>query len=301
MDLRDARDQLFAASLDRFVAVRTELAALLAREGHKEDSRALKSIHRPSVSAWATNQLVRRARDDVEAFFEADDHLRQAQHAMLTGQSERASYQALAEVFREATNGLGASIREMLTSVGRNADPPLVERVLANCRNAAVSEDRRKQLLGGQLEDDIAVGEDDLVGLFGAMPVGTAPSAPPRVAVTAKASAPEQARRAREEQLRLQKEELLRRLQAARDDEEAAAKRVEQAKTLVTQARAACDQAREQLDEADRAAKEAREAWRDKETIVRRAEREAADAGTALQSATQRREAAERKADYRAS
>jgi hypothetical protein len=295
VDLRNARDQLFAASLERFVAVRGELAVALAREGHKEDSRTLKGIHRPSVSAWATNQVVRHALGDVGTFFEAGDQLRHAQHAMLTGKSERASYQALAEVFREATTTLGATIREVLTNVGRNADSALVERVLSNFRNAAVSEDRRNKVLGGQLEDDIAVGDDDLAGLFGAMPGGSrAPSAAsPRVAVTAKASASDK----REEQLRVQKEERRLRLQAARDDEEAVAKRATQAQTLVTQARAACDQARAHLDEVDRAAAEARQAWRAMENTLRRAEREATEARTALQTATQRREAAERKAD----
>jgi hypothetical protein len=292
VDIRNARDQLFAASLERFVAVRSELAAELAREGHKEDSRSLKGIHRPSLSAWATNQVVRHALDDVGAFFEASDHLRQMQHAMLAGQSERASYQALAEVFREATTALGAAIREVLTSLGRNAEPPLVERVLTNFRNAAVSEDRRKELLGGQLENDIAVGDDDLASLFGATPgaAGEPSAAALRVVAAAKTSSAEKAQQAE----RAKKEELLRRLQAARDDEATAAKMVDEAQTRATQARAACDQAREQLDEADRVATQARQAWRDTETTLRRAERDASEARTALQSATQRREAAER-------
>jgi hypothetical protein len=298
VDLRNARERLFAAPLEGFVALRTELAKELAQEGHKADSRALRGIHRPSISAWATNQVVRRALDDAAAFFEASDHLRRAQHAMLAGQTERASYQALAEVFREATTALGAAIRDMLTSVGRTADPPLIERVLSNFRNAAVSEERRKDLLGGQLESDITIGDDNLASLFGAMPSGREQLAAdfPQGVGKPQAGGSEKALRDREQQARAQKEELLRRLQAARDDEAVVAQGLLQAETRVTQARAACDRAREQLDEADRAAAQARQAWRETETALRRAERDAAEARAALQSATQRRESAERKA-----
>ncbi len=300
MELRAARDQLFAASLERFVALRTELAGELAREGRKEDSRALKAIHRPSISAWTTNQVVRHASTEVDAFLEASDHLRRAQHDMLSGQTERATYLALSEVFREATTALGSVIRRVLADGARNADPSLVERVLSNFRNAAISEGRRTDLLHGQLENDVAVDDDHLANLFGAAPGGAvprgatspSPGVPPVVATDRR----EQARRQREEQALAHKEELLRRLQAARDDEAALGQRETAAQSGVTQARAACDQAREQLDEADRAATHARQTWRDAQTTLHRAEREATETRAALQSATQRRETAEHKA-----
>src|SRR5690242_5598354 len=93
MNLQEAREQLFAAPFGRFVEVRTELGAELTRGGQKEDSRKLKGIHRPSISAWATNQVVRLAPEDVRQFLDASDHLYQVQSAMLSGQSDRSSYQ----------------------------------------------------------------------------------------------------------------------------------------------------------------------------------------------------------------
>ena len=130
MDLPTARERLFAVSLNRFVETPAELAAELAQQGQKDDSKKLKGIRRPTVSAWATNQVVQDAPDDVSAFFEASDDLRRVQQAMLRGQSERAAYQTAAETFRTATTLLGATIRRTLESSGKNVEPSLVERII---------------------------------------------------------------------------------------------------------------------------------------------------------------------------
>jgi hypothetical protein len=304
LDLRSARDQLFAAPLERFVETRAELAAELAQNGQKDDSKTLKGIRRPSLSAWATNQVVRNALAEVTAFFEANDHLRQVQHAMMSGQSERTAYQAAAETFRDATTVLGTAIRETLEGLGRNVEAPLVERVLSNVRLAAVSDQRRDEVLSGQLENDVASGEDDLASVFGAAlsgAPGAPPAAPAKVGpVTVNKEATrierlEQARRDREQQARAQEEEARQRLQAARDDEAAAVKQATEAEARATQARAACDQARERLDEADRAATQARQTWRDAQLVAQRADREAAETKAKKESAVQRREGIERK------
>jgi hypothetical protein len=283
VDLETARDQLFAAVLERFVETRAELAAELVRSGQKDDAKKLKGIRRPSVSAWATNQVVRLARDEVTSFFDANDHLRGAQHAMMSGQIERTAYQSATESFREATNSLGAAIRETLEKGGRSVDSALVERVISNFRVAAVSEERRAQVLRGQLENDVAAGDDDLASVFGAVAGG------PEVPFTPRAAPVKPPQRAQEEEAR-------RRLEAARDEESAAEKASLEAAAKATEARAACDRARELLDEADRTAAKARQDWRDAQLIAQRADREAAESKAKLEAAAQRREAAERRA-----
>ena len=94
MDKREAEDQLFAASLDAFVETRARLAAALAAAGQKEDGQALKKLRRPSASAWATNQVVRRARAALNLFLEASARLRGSQGAIVAGRGDRGQYQA---------------------------------------------------------------------------------------------------------------------------------------------------------------------------------------------------------------
>jgi hypothetical protein len=281
VDLSTAKDQLFAAPLERFVETRAELAAELTKAGRKADSKTLKGIRRPSLSAWATNQVVRHARDDVTAFFEANDHMRGAQHAMMSGQIERVVYQAAAESFREATSALAAAIRYTLEKEGKSVESPLVERVISSVRLAAVSEERRAEVLRGQMENDLAAGDDDLASAFGAMAGGPVVTFTPR-AVPAKPPP------------RADENEALRRLQAARDDEEVAARQAAEAEARATEARGASDVARERLDEADRAAAKARQDWRDAQLVAQRADRESAETKAKWETATKRREAAER-------
>jgi hypothetical protein len=295
LDIKGARDQLFAASLESFVEVRKELAAALASEGKKDDSRALKNVRRPSLSAWATNQVVRQALDESHAFFAASDALRHDQHAMMSGQSDRASYQLCAEAFRNASSELGAAARAILAKGGRSGDPALVERILTNFRHAAASQERREDLLGGELENDIAPGEDDLASSFGAM-AGGAPPPSRGPAPEGRPNRSEEARRAREEQLRAQKEELVRRLQSARAEETTAGQHALDAESRATRARWACDEARAKLDEVDAAAVRARQEWRDAELVAQRATREASEARTAHERAREKRAAIEQKA-----
>jgi len=307
LDLRTARERLFAVPLDSFVETRAELVAELTQQGQKDDSKKLKGIRRPTLSAWATNQIVRCAPDDVSTFFEASDELRRVQHAMLHGQSERAAYQTAAEAFRTATTMLGATIRRTLDAGGRNIEPPLVERILSNFRVATVSGERRAELLSGQLENDVTAGDDDLAGVLGATAGGAGtsdiPQGVPAKEIPAKAAGNadarreqlEQAKRAREEIARVQAEEARRRLEVARSEEAAAIARATEAEAHAVRSRTVCDQARERLGEADRTAAQAREAWRDAQLIAQRADREAAEARAQRESAVQRRETVERR------
>src|SRR6516225_7784737 len=136
MDDREARDELYAAALDAFVETRARLAAALAAAGHKAEAQTLKKLRRPSPSAWATNQVVRRARGDVDAFLEASDRLRASQAALVGGQGDRGVYQADVEELRRASASLSEVARRILGERGRADDRALVERVLANARAA---------------------------------------------------------------------------------------------------------------------------------------------------------------------
>ncbi|HVU49875.1 MAG TPA: hypothetical protein VHL80_04265, partial [Polyangia bacterium] len=151
MQEREALDELFGASLDAFVETRARLAAALSAAGHKAEAQALKKVRRPSPSSWATNQVVRRARAEIDAFLEASDRLRGSQGAIVAGRGDRGVFQADAEDLRRATAALAEAARRLLAELGRPDDRALVDRVLANARAAALTEAARASLLGGAL------------------------------------------------------------------------------------------------------------------------------------------------------
>ena len=50
-------DALFKLPLAEFTGARNDLAARLKREGRANDSNFVKALAKPSISAWAVNQL----------------------------------------------------------------------------------------------------------------------------------------------------------------------------------------------------------------------------------------------------
>jgi len=70
----EALDRLYAASPDRFTAERDALAKSL-RATDKAAAAAVKALRRPTVTAWALNQVARDQAGDLSALFDADAEL----------------------------------------------------------------------------------------------------------------------------------------------------------------------------------------------------------------------------------
>lgn len=315
MDLSRATDELLAAPWDSFVETRTRLAAELAGAGRRDDSRALKKIRRPTAAAWATNQVVRRARAAVDAYLAASDALRDRQAAMLEGGGgDRAAYQAATGSFRQATAALTQAVRNVLGHEGREPDRAQVEGVMANVRAAALGDDRRAELLAGRLLAELPAGEGGLEGVFGASlaasaaatgPVTRAPAphekpypAPARdhqrTHAEAHAKRETEGRAKREAEARAKHEEHARRLAAAADEEARAREAAATATAEAEQARAARAEAEERLKDAEAAVVKARQELHDAKATLQTAERTAKDSQAAVDRATERREALEK-------
>src|SRR5688500_7583798 len=74
----EAVDALYELPLDEFVAARNALAK-------ERKDKALRSLRKPSVPAWAVNQLARRHESAVEAVIDSAEALRKAQRRALSG------------------------------------------------------------------------------------------------------------------------------------------------------------------------------------------------------------------------
>ena len=74
-------ERLYAAPLERFTAVRKELASELRAKGDKEGATALAAMRKPSRSAWALGEVARRHPAEMRALLRATDEARDAQDA----------------------------------------------------------------------------------------------------------------------------------------------------------------------------------------------------------------------------
>jgi hypothetical protein len=108
-------DSLFQLPLADFTAARNALAVRLRKEGRDEDAAAVKGLTKPSVSAWAVNQLFWRHRAAFDRLMAAGRQLRLAQAAQLGGKAAdireplEARRDVLAELSRLAADALAAA------------------------------------------------------------------------------------------------------------------------------------------------------------------------------------------------
>src|SRR5579859_2071490 len=122
----DARE-LYGLPLERFVAERTALVRALRAEGRREEATRVAELAKPSVAAWAVNQLVRTQSRAVSALFEAGDALQQAQADVLAGRGSASALREAAEAERGAVEVLLKLARGLLSSEGQVLGPVTLE------------------------------------------------------------------------------------------------------------------------------------------------------------------------------
>lgn len=235
---------------------RGALARALRKDGRREEAAEVAGLRKPSVAAWAVNQLVRTQGRAADELFGAGDAVGEAQADLLAGRGDARALRSAVGRERAAVDALISAARGLLSSQGHELSDAIIDRVSDTLHAAAVDQDARAKVRGGRLERELrhlgfGVGEG----------AGAAPAPP-----TAKRGKPPKATGAEE------------RAEAARVERERA--------TARKAARAAAAEARRLADRAARALRGA-------ETRRERAAQALGDADDALRSAREDAEAAD--------
>ena len=263
-------DALYEVRPEEFVEARTALAKELRRAGRRDDAAAVAKLRRPSVAAWALNQVARQAPDVVEAAVAAGAALRAATDRAVAGDAGELRSATAAE--RVAAN---AVVKAAAVHLGARSEA-LAPALLATIRVAALD-----GKVADQLQRGVLVTEQAQPGFgFGVELEGTAPAprarttpspkakakptgrakAAPKVTTSDAAAAKEKAdRAAAREAERVRKKELAARQRTAdRKQREAArlAKEADEAEAAARDARAAAAEARDAAERALRAVAE---------------------------------------------
>jgi hypothetical protein len=247
VQLDDAIDRLYDVDLDEFVAERGRLAKELRSEGRTEDAAALAKRRKPSVAAWALNQLARRNRRDVDLLLDAGHRLREAQAAMLGG-GERADFERARASEAEALQQLMREAERLLEERG-SASSSVLQQIGGSLRAAAISEEGRELVARGRFVQAISTSGFDVVGRLAEAAAPTGRPTPSR----------SQRQRRQEEEARVKEalREARDRLRAAERDARAAEREAERLRAAADDAAAVADEARAA---AHRAAKDVEEA-----------------------------------------
>jgi hypothetical protein len=254
-----AGDELFGLPPEEFVAARDEVARRLRREGDAEAARRVKALRRPSLSAWAVNQLARSQQRALEGLLAAGERLRAAHQAALAG-GDAADLRAATRAEREAVAGLVSAALDRLREAGHPTTETTRDRIAATLHAGAASPEAADLVRHGRLTADL-----DPSG-FGAAPGGPA-AAPGRPAAGAevdgdRAAAAEDdaaARRARRAAAVAARDDARKRARLAADQAVLATRQAERLGRLADQAEREARRARSTAAAAIEAASTARE------------------------------------------
>lgn len=125
--LDDEIDDLFRMPVAEFTNARNALAARLKKEGRPNDAERVKLLSKPSVSAWAVNQLYWDHRDAFDQLIATGKRFRHGPTAKRSGKG--ADMRESLDARREALVQLSDLATELLRDAGHNPSRDTIRRV----------------------------------------------------------------------------------------------------------------------------------------------------------------------------
>jgi hypothetical protein len=134
---------IFAAPLDEFTSARNALAGELKGQGLKTEAEEVAALKKPTLSAWAVNQLARARAEEVGELLEVTDRIKDAAtpEDVRSGVAER----------HKRVRDLVDAARTILEDNGHAAGAGTLQQVMRTLY-AAHSDDERKRVAEGTLE-----------------------------------------------------------------------------------------------------------------------------------------------------
>jgi hypothetical protein len=232
--MKDRVDELYALPLEDFTAARDELVRKLQDAGDTGAAKEVRSRRKPTLPAWAVNQLARRHGDELRELLDLRDQLASGNaSAIRAASTER----------RKLIASLTDHARSVLEESGHSASSTTLERVTRSLL-AGGTDTERELILEGRLTRDLA--PSGFEGFSGASAVmEEEESAAGKVDERASRRAEElskDAEAAEREAARLERE-----AEVARNEADTLERRAERARTKAEKARAKADEAIDSL------------------------------------------------------
>jgi hypothetical protein len=143
-------DRLYALPLEEFTSERDELAKRLRKEGDRDAAATIKALKKPSVAAWAVNQVRRDRPEDVRSLLDVTEELHRV-YAGLSSAGARERLGEAAEMQRDLIRSLVRCAEQMLEAGGHNAGEQTLGKVADTLRAAALDEELREQVSAGRV------------------------------------------------------------------------------------------------------------------------------------------------------
>ena len=122
-------DELYQLPLTEFTPARNALAMRLRKSGKTADADEVRSLVKPSIPAWAVNQVYWGHRPVFDRLLASGDRLRKAQSSTLAGKS--GDVRGALDAVRESLSELSRLAADRLEAAGHNATPGVMRAVTA--------------------------------------------------------------------------------------------------------------------------------------------------------------------------
>jgi len=262
-------DALYGLPLEQFTPERDALVKELRKEGDREAAARVKSLRKPTVAAWAVNQLARSQPQAIRELGDAGEALRDAQAAIVAGKGSADDLRAAGERQRAAVEELMTAARGLLTGNGRGLSESTLEDVADTLRAAAVDDGTREAVLAGRLDR-----ERRAAGLGAGLEGFALTGAPPRAASAPAKPGPAKPRAgAARAEAAAEKEAALRAAAARKEEQRAARAAAKEASTAAKRAEREHELAESRLRGAEEALANAKEAHAEAKAAEREARR----------------------------
>jgi hypothetical protein len=176
-NVEDDVDALFRLPLSEFTGARNALASQLKKTGRGDDAARVKALTKPSVSAWAVNQLYWNHREAFDQLIASGERFHKAQTSRSAGKV--ADIRQALDERRESLTQLSNLAATLLRDAGHNPAPDTIHRITTTLEGISAYAARSDAPRAGRLTEDV---DPPGFELFGSSLPSAVRSVPPAVA-----------------------------------------------------------------------------------------------------------------------
>jgi hypothetical protein len=159
--MSDPGDELYGLPLEEFTEARNRLVRQLQDRGDKEIANQVRTLRKPSLAAWAVNQLARRHPEELRELMDLRDKL-------VSG--DASAFRSASTEQRKLIASLTDHARPILEESGHSASRSTID-TISKTLLAGGTETERDLILSGRLTRELAPsGFEGLPGLGTALP-----------------------------------------------------------------------------------------------------------------------------------
>ena len=178
-------DALFTLPLSEFTGARNALAARLKKAGQGDEANQVKALAKPSISAWAVNQLYWQHREVFDQLMSTGQRFRKAQTARKV-----ADINETLDARRDTLAQLSKLTTTLLRDAGHNPSPETLHRITTTLEALSVYASLPGGPRSGRLTQDVdPPGFDSLASLMSGAGMPKLTLVPPKAPASTKSAA----------------------------------------------------------------------------------------------------------------